>query len=217
MSKIAGVLAVIFGCLGIFFCTYFIAVQPSDILTFFSVLALSFFCTVLGLLLAIILFIPKNRPVVLNVTSFLVNIVSIIMFIYIIHQIVCPQIRRSRRSANMAEVTISLELYKKDHSGELPDGSNWSDVLADRLANEGPAFISKDKAQWNYALNANAQKLFEVPDDMVVIFESGPGWNLVGGKELLMFDNDKGGCFILFGNMFARYVLPEDFDSLRWD
>ena len=118
----------------------------------------------------------------------------------------------------MTSIVIALELYKQDYFGELPDGSSWSDSLVDTYTTARElTFISKGKIQWNYALNENVTELQETPDDIIVVFESVPGWNLVGGKELLVGDNDKDGCWFIFGNMDLKYVLPEDLDSLRWE
>ena len=123
-----------------------------------------------------------------------------------------------RRAANLSEIHIGLELYIKDHSGKIPNDSTWCDTLIsdEYVTKQHLTIISRDKTKRNYALNINALDLSDVPDDMVLLFESGPGWNLIGGKELLVYDDCEGGCWITFGNLRAEYVMPEDIPNLRW-
>jgi len=53
--------------------------------------------------------------------------------------------------------------------------------------------------------------------DVVLLFESKPGWNRFGGPELLTFDNHGGrGCNILFSDGNIRFIKPEDANDLKW-
>ncbi|HIJ71213.1 MAG TPA: hypothetical protein HPP87_07600 [Planctomycetes bacterium] len=62
-------------------------------------------------------------------------------------------------------------------------------------------------------------KLDELPQDVVLLFETAPGWNEVGGPELLTTKNHKGrGCCILFaGNPEGVFIKTADLDTLRWE
>ena len=52
--------------------------------------------------------------------------------------------------------------------------------------------------------------------DVVLLFESKPGWNRFGGPELLTFDNHGGrGCNILFSDGNVRFIKPEDVNDLK--
>lgn len=119
----------------------------------------------------------------------------------------------------MAEIEIALRLYMQDHSGDIPDASSWCDLLVnDQFLNPDQlSFMSKNNKKRNYAFNVGASKHSEVPDDIVLVFESSSGWNMNGGKELLLGDTYKGGCWILLGDMRVKYVKPENFDDLRWE
>ena len=215
-------MATIFGTLRIIVWIYFIAIAFNDILpTLFSFIV-GIYCTFISSIFGIIStirFIKKRKNVVLHTVTTLVVFVSILITAYSICYIAIPEAKIIKRSADISEIVIALELYKKSHSGELPVASNWCDLLInDQYVTPNQLTITtKDKEERNYALNINALQLSEIPDDIVLIFESGLGWNLVGGKELLVGDHYKGGCWVLFGDMSARYIVPEDFDNLRWE
>jgi len=52
----------------------------------------------------------------------------------------------------------------------------------------------------------------------VILFDSKPGWNQVGGPELLAPENHGGkGCNILFGNFEVKFIEKEKFGELKWD
>jgi prepilin-type processing-associated H-X9-DG protein len=50
-----------------------------------------------------------------------------------------------------------------------------------------------------------------------MLFESKPGWNQVGGPELLWTDNHGGkGCNILFGDEHVECVECKQLAKLKW-
>ena len=99
---------------------------------------------------------------------------------------------------------------------------NWCDDLLAKSSDCKDLFTCKvaKKGPCDYALNRQMLNLTveEVPADMVLIFESNPGWNQVGGVELLSTDNHKGkGCNILFGDLTARFIKTEELSKLKWE
>jgi len=55
------------------------------------------------------------------------------------------------------------------------------------------------------------------PSDMVLLFETGPGWNQSGGPEILTTDNHQGeGCNIVFVDGHVEFVKTEDLNNLKW-
>lgn len=76
----------------------------------------------------------------------------------------------------------------------------------------------------NFAFNKNiaGMKLDDIPGDVVLLFESEPGWNQVGGPELLASEAHKRGrgikgCNVAFADGIQRFVKKEDLDTLRWE
>ena len=55
------------------------------------------------------------------------------------------------------------------------------------------------------------------PPDMILIFETSPGWNQAGGPEILTTENHQGdGCNILFADSHVEFVPIEDLNDLMW-
>ncbi|MCP4608740.1 MAG: hypothetical protein GY845_08495 [Planctomycetes bacterium] len=109
--------------------------------------------------------------------------------------------------------------YNNDHDGNFPTSTKWCDLLdkhevesiKDLLrcpgASEGPC---------NYAMNKEIPDS-PVPPDMVVLFESHPGWNQSGGPEILTTDYHEGkGCNVLFADSHVKFVKTEDLGDLKW-
>ena len=72
-------------------------------------------------------------------------------------------------------------------------------------------------------INAVGLRTDQVTEDMVLLFETKPGWNQIGGLELLATDNhlksDHGrkGANVAFGDGHVEFIKAEDLSKLRWD
>lgn len=68
----------------------------------------------------------------------------------------------------------------------------------------------------DYAMNSNCDA--NSPRDMVLFFESRPGWNQHGGPELFTFDNHdpRGGCVLLNDGTVKFIRTEEELHALRW-
>ena len=128
------------------------------------------------------------------------------------HQAICPM--------NLHGLGRAMKLYAEQNEGKSPFQSNWCDILVDELWMTPKALVCPEgqAEPCSYALNRNVVGLQKAPDDMVVFFDSKPGWNQVGGAELLAPENHGGkGCNILFGNFEVKFVRKADFGALRWN
>ena len=70
----------------------------------------------------------------------------------------------------------------------------------------------------NYAMNENIPAdANDLPDDLVLLFESTPGWNQTGGVDDVVTDrHGKPGANIAFADGRVEFVKPEDIPNLRW-
>ena len=70
----------------------------------------------------------------------------------------------------------------------------------------------------SYAMNENIPAgANELPGDMVLLFESAPGWNQTGGADDVVTDRHKRpGANIAFADGHVKFVKPEDIPNLRW-
>ena len=59
----------------------------------------------------------------------------------------------------------------------------------------------------------------DLPPDLVLLFESAPGWNQLGGVEDVVVDRhgkDIPGANIAFADGRVRFVKAEEISNLRW-
>ena len=121
---------------------------------------------------------------------------------------------------NMTVIGMAMLVYINDYDDMFPTSSKWCDLLIEYPdvkpstlrcfgATEGPC---------NYAMNKNIEKYgLRAPPDMVLLFETHPGWNQSGGPEILTTDNHKGeGCNVLFMDSHVHFVKTKDLDDLKW-
>lgn len=132
--------------------------------------------------------------------------------------------------SNMAALGKAMTIYANDSNGMYPTSSKWCDLLIEHAdVNDGefhcPAAFGHGGSNkvisgklCSYAMNKNIEELgTKAPPDMVLLFESKPGWNQSGGLEILSTDNHQGrGCNILFNDGHAKFVPVEDINDLRW-
>ncbi len=142
--------------------------------------------------------------------------------------ILMPALARTRQLAfritcgtNMSGLGKAMMIYSNDYDDKFPTISKWCDLLIEHAeisplhlqckgATEGPC---------NYAMNENIDKLNinSAPPDMVLLFETYPGWNQSGGPEILTTDNHQGdGCNVLFVDGHVEFVRTHNLNNLRW-
>lgn len=120
---------------------------------------------------------------------------------------------------NLSCLSKAMLLYANNHSQFLTP-EKWCDLLIEhseivpenfrcKAANEGPC---------NYALNENVAELgTSAQPDIVVLFETYPGWNQVGGPEILTTENHEGkGCYVAFLDSHVEFIKAEDISKLKW-
>jgi prepilin-type processing-associated H-X9-DG protein len=142
--------------------------------------------------------------------------------------ITLPALARTRTIAqrmvcatNLSGLGKAMLIYANDYNDMFPTPSKWCDLLIEhnevnrttfhcQCAPEGPC---------NYAMNKNIEKLgTKAPPDMVLLFETAPGWNQSGGPEILTTDNHQSeGCNILFVDGHVAFVKTKDLNDLKWD
>ena len=121
----------------------------------------------------------------------------------------------------MSQLGRAMLIYANDQDG-FPDTSKWCDLLIEHAELNPGTFRCKGALQQgrcHYAMNKNVINFSkrDIPPDMVVLFETHPGWNQVGGPELLTTDNHQGeGCNILFADNHVEFVRTQNLDRLKW-
>jgi hypothetical protein len=135
-------------------------------------------------------------------------------------------------AANMSALGTAMLVYANDYDNKFPTPSQWCDLLIkyadvnERMFRCRGAFGCRGMRcckgvsgkLCSYAMNKNIEGLgAKAPPDMVLLFETRPGWNLSGGPEILSADNHRGeGCNILFNDMHVAFVKTKDLNDLKW-
>lgn len=142
--------------------------------------------------------------------------------------IMMPALARTRQIAhrmvcgtNLSGLAKAMWVYANDHGWPFPTAEKWCDLLIEYQQVSPSTFRCKGASEGpcNYAINRNVEGLNmdSVPADMVLLFETHPGWNQSGGPEILSTKNHKGeGCNVLFFDSHVKFIKTERLDDLKW-
>jgi prepilin-type processing-associated H-X9-DG protein len=141
--------------------------------------------------------------------------------------ILMPALARTRQLAfrmtcatNLSGLGKAMLIYANDYDDMFPTQSEWCDLLIEYVEVTPKSFVCKGAPEGpcNYAMNENVARLgISAPHDMVLLFETYPGWNQVGGPEMLTTDNHQGdGCNVLFVDGHVEFVKADQRYRLRW-
>ncbi len=123
---------------------------------------------------------------------------------------------------NIRQLGMDLIAYAEANEGKLPAVEKWCDILLEQANTDELLFMCPvaEDGLCNFALNKYAVEAgSDLPEDMVVLFESGPGWNQVGGPELFNAPHDSrrgNGGNVVFAGGKARFVSEDGLEELNW-
>jgi hypothetical protein len=158
----------------------------------------------------------KSKRVIAGII-FLIAILAILIASFfrakpIPHRMIC--------GTNMFQLYIAMLLYAQDYNDNLPTSSKWCDLMIEHTDVKPKLFKcpGASEGQSNYAMNINVEKLgTKSPPDMVVLFETKPGWNQSGELEIPSTENHQGeGCNVVFKDGHLDFVKTEDLNKLKW-
>jgi prepilin-type processing-associated H-X9-DG protein len=163
----------------------------------------------------------------LAIAGIVVSGVSLILILPMMLGIMMPALARVRMIAqrqvcatNMASLGKAMLIYASDYNDMFPLPSKWCDLLIEHADASESIFCCKGACEGpcNYAMNKNIEGLgANAPPDMVLLFETSPGWNQCGGPDILSTDNHRGeGCNILFNDGHVEFVKIKDINNLKW-
>ena len=131
-----------------------------------------------------------------------------------------PRYRQLRCLGNLKQLGMMLTLYAHENRDMYPPVQRWSDVLVAEYGQEDDVndilhCRGDETGPCSYAMNPNADA--NGANDVVLLFESQPGWNQYGGPELLEVGNHEGrGCNVLFVDGNVEFIKTEDVAGLKW-
>src|ERR1022692_1024009 len=124
---------------------------------------------------------------------------------------------------NLKQLALAVRIYSGDNKDQFPPAATWCDAIQSKAGSERifqcPA--ADDKAQrCHYAFNARLAGLdvSKVAPDTVLIFETGGGWNLSGGPELMLDHSRHGRVFVVaLADGSVQQINESRLNTLRWD
>ena len=161
------------------------------------------------------------------IAGIVVPVVAGVFVLPVLLGITLPALARARQVAfrmvcgtNMSSIGKAMIIYANDYDDKFPTSSKWCDLLVEHAEVDKMTFQCRGAAEGpcNYAMNENAAALGNsVPPNMVLLFETHPGWNQAGGAEILTTDNHQDdGCNVLFVDGHAEFVKKNALNNLRW-
>lgn len=121
-------------------------------------------------------------------------------------------------AANLKQLRVCLFLYAEDHHRVFPTPEKWCDLLVaefEELLEETFRCPGGGEGRCNYAMNPQAEP--NSAPDVVLLFESQPGWSQFGGAELLTMENHEGrGCNVLFVDGRVEFAKADGIVGLKW-
>jgi len=160
------------------------------------------------------------------IISVVITILAVVFLIYVFLQVVFPIIHRESMGderlcqTHLKSISNAMKEYASTHGGKLLLSLNWGDILREECFLSPNDFTcpGSNSKEATYAMNKNVIGLEKIPDDIVLLFDSKPGWNLTGGHELLAPENHNGkGCNILFGDFEVRFIEKDKLVELEWE
>lgn len=118
---------------------------------------------------------------------------------------------------NLIILGKAILTYANYNDEDYPTASKWCDLLIEQGYITKSCFHCKSVSggPCNFAINPNCNALSR--PNVVVLFETSPGWNQSGGQEIISTDNHNGkGCYVLFNDLHVEFVKTEDLDELIW-
>ena len=134
------------------------------------------------------------------------------------------------RSRDVRQIAETMKEYSDEHGGQLPPFNSWCDALAE-FKPKVSSYLMSDGAGLDvsglpgkfscFALNENITgiPLRQIPKNVVLLFETTPATNPVGGCSSIRDYEDEfngKGCVILFGDLHLEFVKTRHFGGLRW-
>jgi len=161
------------------------------------------------------------------ITGIVVPVVAAVFMLPLMLGITMPALVRTKHLAqrmacgtNMRSLSMAMLMYAENHDDKFPTGSKWCDLLIEHAGVDRKMFQCRGATEGpcNYAMNENVAELGPSnQSDLVLLFETHPGWNQVGGPEILTTENHRDeGCNVVFVNWHVEFVKTQDLDRLRW-
>jgi prepilin-type processing-associated H-X9-DG protein len=123
---------------------------------------------------------------------------------------------------NMKQLSLSVRLYSNDNNNHFPPAATWCDALLPYAGGSTKLFqcpAGDGSKRCDYAYNAKLGSMAEnnINPETVVFFETDGGWNVSGGRELMLTQPRHRNVFVVaFADGHVEQVPASGLAALRW-
>ena len=123
--------------------------------------------------------------------------------------------------SNINQLSVAMHRYAADNQGRYPAATNWCDALrasgAPPNAFHCPADLSGSRCSYAFNTQLGGVEDGKAEPDTVMIFESSGGWNLAGGRDLMLTRPRHGRSIAVgFADGHVEQVPEDRLSQLRW-
>ena len=171
-----------------------------------------------------------QRPIRVSTLTGTLVILAVIVLLVLLKVILAPDVpplaREVQCRSNMKHLFLCLAVYAENHGDVYPTAETWCDLLVEMVGEEGDDPNAVERLRWalrcpggpegrcHYAINPQADPCSV--GDVVLLFESTPGWNRFGGAKLLTTENHEGrGGNVVFVDGAVRLVKAGELGALK--
>ncbi|MBN2590838.1 MAG: hypothetical protein JXA96_13320 [Sedimentisphaerales bacterium] len=161
----------------------------------------------------------KIKKRVLAIARIMIPLLIVILCIGIMMHVLKQKAEEKICGARISSLARALLIYTNQNDQPITP-EKWCDLLIKNYNVIQSDFrcSSAKKGPCNYALNKNITQIGKSSqEDIVLLFETHPGWNQVGGLEILTTENhSRKGCYIAFCDLHVEFVKTDDIKKLKW-
>jgi len=125
---------------------------------------------------------------------------------------------------NEKQLALAVHLYSNDNKDQFPPAATWCDAIRSHVGSERvfqcPAGDQSQRCHYAYNARLDGLDASKVNPNTVLIFETGGGWNVSGGPELMLNHarHGRGRIFVVaFADGHVEAVTDSRLNTLRWD
>lgn len=189
---------------------------------------------IVGLVLGLIAFKQSNKAGDSHGRSLAIagTIVSsvIIVLLPLLAALLLPALAAAREKGaritctqNVKQLCLGLLMYTAENGGALPTAERWCDAIRNYVGTETvfqcPQGAKTERAHYGFNQKLGGLMLSNIsqPAVTVMVFETSGGWNVAGGKELLLSTPRHKSIAIGFADGYCQAIPVDRLDQLRWE
>jgi prepilin-type processing-associated H-X9-DG protein len=184
-----------------------------------------------GLILGIIALVKaKQGRTGIALAGVIVSAIVVIM-IPLFAAMLLPALAAAKQKAqeincmnNEKQLALAVHMYSNDNKDQFPPAATWCDAIRSHVGSERifqcPAGDQSQRCHYAYNARLDGLDASKVNPNTVLIFETGGGWNVSGGPELMLNHarHGRGRIFVVaFADGHVEAVTDSRLNTLRWD